>query len=66
MLIVHLKVTKHHSLSLFFKSSLLDLTPSTAPWGYLFGGAFFGFLGPHLHHMEVPRLGVETELYLPA
>jgi len=24
------------------------------------------FLGPHLWHMEVPRLGVELELQLPA
>ena len=24
------------------------------------------FLGPHLQHMEVPRLGVEWELQLPA
>jgi len=23
---------------------------------------FFGFLGPHLQHTEVPRLGVESEL----
>ena len=27
---------------------------------------FFVFLGPHLWHMEVPRLGVESELQLPA
>ena len=27
---------------------------------------FFFFSGPHLRHMEVPRLGVESELYLPA
>ena len=27
---------------------------------------FFFFLGPHLEHMEVPRLGVELELQLPA
>ena len=26
----------------------------------------FVFLGPHLWHMEVPRLGVELELQLPA
>ena len=26
---------------------------------------FFVFLGPHLWHMEVPRLGVELELQLP-
>ena len=24
------------------------------------------FLGPHLWHMEIPRLGVESELQLPA
>ena len=23
---------------------------------------FFSFLGPHLWHMEVPRLGTESEL----
>ena len=27
---------------------------------------FFCFLGPHLQHMEVPRLGVESELQLLA
>ena len=27
---------------------------------------FFFFLGPHLLHMEVPRLGVKCELQLPA
>ena len=27
---------------------------------------FFFFLGPHLWHMEVPRLGLESELQLPA
>ena len=26
----------------------------------------FCFLGPHLQHMEVPRLGFESELHLPA
>ena len=26
----------------------------------------FVFLGPHLQHMEVPRLGVKSELQLPA
>ena len=34
----------------------------------LFGLVWFGFcfLGPHLWHMEVPRLGVESELQLLA
>ena len=27
---------------------------------------FFVFLGPHSQHMEVPRLGVKSELQLPA
>ena len=27
---------------------------------------YFCWLGPHLQHMEVPRLGVEWELQLPA
>ena len=27
---------------------------------------FFAILGPHLCHMEVPRLGVKSELQLPA
>ena len=27
---------------------------------------FFFFLGPHLRHMEVPRLGVDSEPQLPA
>ena len=27
---------------------------------------FFCFLGPHLRHMEVSRLGVKSELQLPA
>ena len=29
-------------------------------------GFFLGFLGPHVQHMEVPRLGVALELQLPA
>ena len=28
--------------------------------------SFFFFFGPHLQHMEVPRLEVESELQLPA
>ena len=33
---------------------------------YLFIFYFFVFLGPHHRHMEVPRLGVKSELQLPA
>ena len=32
--------------------------------GFLFVRLFFGFVGPHLRHMEVPRLRVESELQL--
>ena len=28
--------------------------------------SFFSFLGLHLRHMEVPRLGIKSELQLPA
>ena len=31
-----------------------------------FGGVSLVFLGLHWKHMEVPRLGVESELQLPA
>ena len=27
---------------------------------------FFSFLGPHLQHMEVPRIGIKLELQLAA
>ena len=33
---------------------------------FLFLSFFFCFLGPHPQHREVPRLGVESELQLPA
>jgi len=33
-------------------------------WPETFGVFFFVFLGLHLRHMEVPRLGVESELWL--
>ena len=29
-------------------------------------GIYFFFLWPHVRHMEVPRLGVKSELHLPA
>ena len=31
-----------------------------------FSYSHFFFLGPHLWHIEIPRLGVEMELQLPA
>lgn len=33
---------------------------------FLLSFFFFFFLGPHLQHMEVPRLWVDSELQLPA
>ena len=33
---------------------------------YLVPFDFFFYLGPHAGHAEVPRLGVESELQLPA
>ena len=32
----------------------------------IFSFCFFVFLGPHLQHMEVRRLGVKLELQLPS
>ena len=34
--------------------------------GFLFVCLFFVFLGPHLLHVQVPRLGAELELQVPA
>ena len=42
---------------------LSQLLLKTSLWGNIF---FFFFLGLHLRHMEVPRLGVESELQLKA
>ena len=33
---------------------------------YLYLFIYFFFLGPHLWHMEVPRIAVNSELHLPA
>ena len=33
---------------------------------FFFFLSFFVFLGPHPQHMEVPRLGIQSELQLPA
>ena len=46
------------------KSSLLLFFLSLSPFFFFF--FFFGFLGPHPQYMEVPRLGVESELQRPA
>ena len=64
-----LAITKHVTMSLavctcisvwgYIKSRIADHGLSI----FLAGGAF---LGLHLQHMEVPRLGPESELQLPA
>ena len=46
--------------------SFLYFQPLTTLWFIYFYFIFFVFLGPHLWHMEVPGLGVESELQLLA
>ena len=43
-----------------------DLGRILITWFWFILFYFFVFLGPHLQYMEVPRLGVESELQLPA
>ena len=43
------------------KSPTIIVDLSTSPFG---SNNFFFFLWPHLQHMEVPWLGVESELHL--
>ena len=45
--------------------TMWDPYPPCAMWEFL-KRIFFWFLGPQIRHMEVPRLGVELELQLPA
>ena len=54
---------KGMSVLLYF-SKIIFLSFSLLLFIYLF--IIFFFLGPHLWHMEVPRLGVKSELQLPA
>ena len=56
LLIAHLFISNVHSL--------LNST-SYGQFSFLFSYVAF-FLGPHLWHMEVPKLGVKLELQLPA
>ena len=48
------EVIDHASLGFFMLS--------TYTYSFLFIYLFFVFLGPFLWHMEIPRLGVESEL----
>jgi len=43
-----------------------SLIPSSSSSSFFFFFLSFVFLGPHLGHIEVPRLGVQWELQLPA
>ena len=55
----------HDCISIFdYKTSLsFSSTLKTMHFYYYY---YFAFLGLHLWHMEVPRLGVESNLQLPA
>ena len=48
--------------SLFKSSLVIDLLKVS----FFLSFVFFFLLGPHLWHMEVPRLGVQSELHLLA
>ena len=43
-----------------------NLLQSYSSFFFFFFFVFLSFLGPHLRHMEVPRLGVKSELLLSA
>ena len=51
------------SICLLFRNVYLDPLPMFFPFFNFF---FLVFLGPQSNCMEVPRLGVESELFLPA
>ena len=44
--------------------TLLERSPWILTFSFIY--LLIVFLGPHMLHMEVPRLGVEAELQLPA
>ena len=49
------------SLLRFIYALFLLLPAVNLSFSFSFFLSFFGFLGPHLWHMEVPRLGVQLE-----
>ena len=53
----------HHSSPHCWILNLLREARDRPAFSWIF---VFVFLGPHLWHMEVPRLGVKSELELPA
>ena len=55
---VHMPRTQHpHPPKIILNSALISVSSI---------GFVFVFLGPHMQHMEVPRLGIELELQLLA
>ena len=55
------------SFFLFLRfSSVLSYGVRSKRWLWNIFSAFFFFLGPHLQNMEIPKLGVESELQLLA
>ena len=69
-MIVHmLQNTTHFKCTTFKKEqvfTLFDISINPERFLFLFFSSFFSFLGPHLQHMEVPRLEAESELQLAA
>ena len=63
---------KPRFLELLWRAGCLETVPQESRQPFLtvvthsFSFLFFSFLGLHLWHMEVPRLGVKSELHLPA
>ena len=62
LLLIRLKGTLR-CMYLFKLWFSLNICPGVGLLDHIF---FFFFLGPHLWHMEIPRLGVKLELQLPA
>ena len=71
---IYIHLSWHYLLKILYFLCSVAFTPlSKISCWYMCGGPFlfifyifFCFLQPHLWHMEVPRLGVESELQLPA
>ena len=61
---LHLELSQHIKISMF-KTKHLIYASMLKSLPFLFFLSFV-FLGPHPQHMEVPRLGAESELLPPA
>ena len=60
-----LRVSRHLLLFVSLIISVLVGVKCYLVVGFFLFFCFFCFLGPHSRHMEVPRLGVKSELQLP-